>query len=438
MREPFKHQIEASRFLASPDGHMLVGEMGTGKTFAAILAAVDMGAKNILVVAPPILLRNWSREFQLAGSEMEVAFGQPTLRQIKDAHVLVLSMDWMRSKRAVELALSRSWDLMIADEAQGLANPESKRTLATYSEKIKVGKVVQLTGTPTPKHAGQLWTHVNRTAPERIDGMDYEAFTRTYCTFVVRQYAGMRFPQEVIQGNNRLKIPDLRKRLAGWWLRQRKEDVLPNLPPRTINDVYVQGDKVDLKAVATEIDPEVLEHIEWAMEHGLFEELRHMSDGVATLRRLLARAKVPPVVDYVKALLDGGQECVAVWGWHTAALHEVQRQLGGKVTTGLIDGSVPDAARTRIVDDFQAGKTQVFLGQIKAAGVGITLTRTNRAVFIEHSFVPSDNAQAYDRHHRIGQHHPVQIDRMVLEHSIDEAVNRIIARRQHEFEELMQ
>jgi SWI/SNF-related matrix-associated actin-dependent regulator of chromatin subfamily A-like protein 1 len=436
-RKLFPHQVTASEFLAGRDGHLLAGEPGTGKSASAITAAARFGARRIVVTCPAVAVTNWIREFRLAGSDLEVVDVRRFPKKAAGADVMVMSVDWARSLAAQALLQSRRWDVHICDEGHMLMNPEALRTQALYGEHLKVEKTMILTGTPTPSHAGNLWPHINRTAPGRIGGMSYTDFTSTYCVTEMRKFAGMRFAQPVITKNNNVMIADLRRRLQGWWLRQRKEDVMSSLPPKIMNPVEIPAGRADIRAIEAEMDPEVFEALEWAVETGDTRVLDAMAAQLGTLRRLLAKTKVKPAVDYVRMLLEGGVDCLSVWGWHVEPLRDVGaalREAGYSI--GLIDGSTPQAERDRIIDDFQAGRIQVFLGQIKAAGIAVTLTRASRAVFLEQSFTASDNEQAADRHHRLGQHSTVQVDTLVLTGTVDEAVAAIVERKRTEYETL--
>jgi SNF2 family DNA or RNA helicase len=69
-----------------------------------------------------------------------------------------------------------------------------------------------------------------------------------------------------------------------------------------------------------------------------------------------------------------------------------------------LDGSTPANDRKEIVDRFQKDdKIKLFIGQIQAAGIGITLTAANACAFAEFGYSPFDHEQAEDRINRIGQ-----------------------------------
>jgi len=88
-----------------------------------------------------------------------------------------------------------------------------------------------------------------------------------------------------------------------------------------------------------------------------------------------------------------------------------------------VTGSVKNEDRQTAVDTFQAdNKCRVFVGNIKAAGVGLTLTAASHVIFVEASWSPADIQQAADRCHRIGQKDNVTVDLLTISESIDSLV----------------
>ena len=88
-----------------------------------------------------------------------------------------------------------------------------------------------------------------------------------------------------------------------------------------------------------------------------------------------------------------------------------------------VTGSVKNEDRQTAVDAFQTDKAcRVFIGNIKAAGVGLTLTAASHVIFVEASWSPADIQQAADRCHRIGQKDNVTVDLLTISESIDSLV----------------
>jgi len=69
---------------------------------------------------------------------------------------------------------------------------------------------------------------------------------------------------------------------------------------------------------------------------------------------------------------------------------------------------------------------QVGILNIKAAGVGLTLTRASTVVFAELAWTPSEIQQAEDRAHRIGQTQCVNVKFLLVKGSIDDLMMELL------------
>jgi SWI/SNF-related matrix-associated actin-dependent regulator 1 of chromatin subfamily A len=79
------------------------------------------------------------------------------------------------------------------------------------------------------------------------------------------------------------------------------------------------------------------------------------------------------------------------------------------------------------VDQFQENpNVKVFVGNIKAAGVGITLTAAEVVIFNDLSFLPSDMAQAEDRAYRYGQKNNVLVYYPIFDNTIEAIIYDIV------------
>tara|TARA_B100001094_G_C17429416_1_gene438449 strand:- start:68 stop:475 length:408 start_codon:yes stop_codon:yes gene_type:complete len=94
------------------------------------------------------------------------------------------------------------------------------------------------------------------------------------------------------------------------------------------------------------------------------------------------------------------------------------------ISHAVINGETVVKKRGPIVAKFQAGEIDVLICSIQAAGVGLTMTRSNNVILAESSWVPGLNQQAIDRCHRIGQTKKVYVDRVFCNSSIDQFIQQ--------------
>ena len=94
-----------------------------------------------------------------------------------------------------------------------------------------------------------------------------------------------------------------------------------------------------------------------------------------------------------------------------------------------LDGETPPKRRIELVDEFNGGEGQVFLISLKAGGMGLNLTAANYVVLLDPWWNPAVENQAADRVHRIGQHLPVTVYRLICKDTIEEKVVNLHAKK---------
>jgi SWI/SNF-related matrix-associated actin-dependent regulator of chromatin subfamily A-like protein 1 len=114
-----------------------------------------------------------------------------------------------------------------------------------------------------------------------------------------------------------------------------------------------------------------------------------------------------------------------VFGWHK----EMVQGVANHFKVPYVDGTITGEARQKVIDDFQAGKNRLIVGNIQAMGEGLTLTKASDVAFIEYGWSPKDQDQAEDRCHRIGQNDSVTIHNLVGVDTIEEEILHIIGKK---------
>lgn len=383
---PLQFQLDAVRFALERNRSYLALDPGLGKT---ICAAIISNALKLpaVYICPPFLLKNVDAEMKRwCTGKMPIVFPDT---QLENFH-------------------STTNKLLFVDEAHRFKNDASQRTKFLFNKILPLfDKVVFLSGTPMPNRPIELFPVLSHAAPETIDNMSKFEFGRKYCA----GYKG-KWGWDFSGASN---VKELAAQVMGkFMLRLKKEDVLKELPPKTHEMVFLSG---DLPPSVTEFDKKILGENsgEDVMKAALGE------DHIASYRRELGLAKVPHAVEYLDFILESTDESVLVFAIHKDVIHQMAHALR-KYTPFIITGEVKTDYRQDIANAFQNGKSRVLLLNIQAGGIGFNLTRANRVVFVEFSWVPGENDQASDRAHRIGQKDNVLCQYLVYRDSIDAKV----------------
>ena len=234
-------------------------------------------------------------------------------------------------------------------------------------------------------------------------------------------------------------------------LRRKKDDVLKDLPPILHTQVVVEPSPVDLSLWFPRIEygwdseREVLAKID--QENQVLESIFQLkgettdaaeilkgfqnSPKVVVSRRYVGLQKATTVAELIGDELRSNLiDKIVVFAWHRDVLKQMWLCLHEEFKADIIYGGSNPRKRDRMVHRFQTDpKHRVLLAQILACGIAIDLHAACEAAFVECSYVPSDNAQAAMRLHRIGQQRRVRIRYFSLDHHVDESVMAICRRK---------
>ena len=156
---------------------------------------------------------------------------------------------------------------------------------------------------------------------------------------------------------------------------------------------------------------------------------------LTAVKQLIGQMKMENLTEWITSFLDGTEQKLVVMGVHRDLLAGLKKKFPDSV---LIDGSTPARERQTIVERFQTDpSTRLFLGNVQAAGTGITLTAASTLLFAEFSWVPGDHLQAEDRIHRISQDNPVQIYYSYVQGTIEEILLKTIRKKQDVINQVM-
>ncbi|MDX1611897.1 MAG: DEAD/DEAH box helicase, partial [Candidatus Thermoplasmatota archaeon] len=402
------YQEEGVSFLLGRElNAVLADDMGLGKTVMTI-AAVLAADTRALVVAPANVLYNWAAEIQRFTGEQAAIWHGRTWDGNQDARFLVTTYDslrlydWRRTDAGERPAL-------VLDEAHMVRNPETQRSRMVKD--LPQEHRILLTGTPVvnglPDYY-QLLSHVGDTK-----WASQQAFEETW----LQDKQALSSHPKVRQA-----VADLLQRATRHVvMRRRKDDVLEDLPERTITvDQHVLDDEQEKTYQALEAEAQEL----MASTQSDVKVFAHLHK----LRQHLIEARLPLVRERIQELLDAG-EAVVVYAHYLDPLRELEDQLDG--LAARLDGSTPPRQRERLAKQLgEPDGPQVLLAQIEAGGVGLNFTGARYVLFIHLGWTAAIHKQAIDRVHRIGQDRPVQVEFFVSPGTIDERMADIILRKE--------
>ncbi len=423
----FPHQQEGIRFainrLRTNRGAMFGDVMGLGKTIEAIVTANAVVPHRILVVCPASVLLTWRREiwkWQTLG--LPVFLIQAGLDTTINHGLVgwgangwyVINYDILRDYP--EIKSGKPWDLLILDESHKLKNLEAIRTQHVFGSDtiapIPAEKVLLLTGTPMINYVHDFYTQLHCLDP---------AMWPSFEQFVADQYfPGYKIiaPSQVV-GTER-NLERLGRQLTDVMIRRPKSAL--NLHPKTREIVEVDIEDNQFRLFLRQ---------QWKSLSHLQRQLMTLLDGPATeatraairdldakinevtayVRHQVGMNKLPAVIEYMK----GSTGKTLVFAYH----HDVIARLMGALADRRVAGFTGSSSlrdRDRAAEKFQGDPNcQFFIGNIEAAGQGITLTAAHHVVFAEPDWRGTYLEQAEDRAHRIGQKHPVLVTYLLLQ-----------------------
>ncbi len=412
--ELLPYQLEGVRFCASRPGVLLADEMGLGKTVQAICALNALQVKKALIICTASLKLNWRDELATwltTGASVGVAEG----KKWPDADIVIINYDILVKHPD---KLRYPWPVVVLDEAHNIRNRTTQRAKEVL--KIPARRRLLLTGTPILNRPEEAWMLLRYIDPPRWP---------SFKTFAIR-YCAPRLKTVPIRGTKRTKktwdlsgasnITELAEKTSAYMLRRLKADVLKELPAK-------RRQILSLFAATKEVSEALL--VCNALTNKPGSELPEL----AKARKILGMAKVPAAVDHILDVLESERK-VVVFAHHREVIAALLSKAGVKAVS--ITGDTSLKARNEAVHAFQNDPdVRLFVGNLQAAGVGLTLTAASVAIFVEQDWTPGVLLQAEDRIHRIGQDRPVLIQYLVFDGSLDARMVKSLARKERIIQE---
>ena len=413
-RPPLEHQKEAVQKLVENKKFILADDMGLGKTTSTIIAALEANSKKVLIICPATLKINWKREIEnYSNKSIYIAEGK---NFSTDADFVIINYDIIKNfhdpkKKDDSEILKSNFDLVIVDEAHYIKNGQAQRTKLINDLVKTVDRLWLLTGTPMTSRPMDYFNLLSL-----VDS----PVSKNWMAYAIRYCQGYQFNvggRKIWNITGASNLEELRERTAGTILRRLKENVL-DLPDKIITPVYLRLKSKNYEEVMGE-------YYDWYDKNpDESKSLTVQFSKLTKVRQIIADEKISQTIEIAENIIEQDKKVIIFCNF-TDSLNKIIEHFGKSAVK--LDGSMSKPERQRSVDEFQDNpKVKVFVGNIKAAGVGITLTSAEAVIMNDLSFLPSDHAQAEDRAYRYGQKNNVLVYYPIFENTIEGVIYDIL------------
>jgi SNF2 family DNA or RNA helicase len=422
MTKLYKFQEKAVRKISHFDGRaLLADEMGLGKTLEALQwLAENPELRPAVVVCPANIKWVWETQaVEHVSLRADILQGKsPPRKRLTNSHpILILNYEilqyWFKYIRRLQPKV------LLLDECHYIKNLRAIRTRKARKLSKRVPHIIGISGTPLTNRPWELFPILNILRPDKFPSPILFAFR--YC----KPRLGRRGTWEYKGATNLKELHNRLNRLC--MIRRLKKDVIKELPDKIRQVIPLPIEKKKDYQEAADNFLRWLRKISKAKAHRAKKAQQLVQLGY--LKRLAAELKMKAVLEWVDSFLEESSGKLVLYCCHKKIIKILRERY--KNICVVIEGGTPTKKRKLIVKSFQTKKKKrLFIGNIRAAGVGITLTAASTLAFVELDWVPGNHTQAEDRIHRIGQKNAAVIYYLIARGTIEEDLCRIIQKKQ--------
>ena len=437
-----KTQKEGIEFLLKNKKCILADGMGMGKSRQAVIAAMESGAKKILIICPASLKSTWKREIVVYNEESDVDiingsewstksrftivnydildnfYKVPTDIVYEDrvneqgkkekVPVMVKSSNGTlvpktrksTKKEKIKECLQQSplflenFGCVIIDEAHKLSNNTSIRykVISDFLKRSKIPYVFLLTGTPLTNRPMNLY-YILKLIDADVT-RDYQYYVERYCDGRTMR---LKTGKEITLSGGATNLDELKEKIKHVYIRRLLSE-MSDMVEKNIETRYYDLSPTQMQRYEELWDEYVSAQMEQGNEDS--EDYRQLVEGIL-VRQYLAKEMIANTTQLVDEKLEDGEKVIIICTF-TEEINELRKYYGNKCV--VYDGKMSLKQKDKAEHEFMNNpKIKVFIGQIIACSVGLTLTAAHTLVFNSYSWVAADNKQAEDRIYRLNQ-----------------------------------
>lgn len=413
------YQKEGVRRIRWKGNLLLADSMGLGKTIQTSAVIQDGWAqgdfKKVLVLCPTSLIRQWESEIAKTTSLKTVTIqDMPKSERLQvykkfknNPHQIVLVTNYEKVLNDFPAISEIAWDFLVIDEASKVKNPDSKIHKAV--KKLPRKYTLALSGTPMENSIRDLHSIVSLVEPCLLP--PWVQFQATYCMW---------------DGTRHITRPDKKEELAislqqTVFLRRTKEEVAPELPPKTYSEICIPLSKAEQAMYDELTQKQILKFAGKTVTafNALVLMLRHRQLCESWAIHDPSRgpsSKIKAHLDIIEDMPDNEQIIIFT------CFAEMVKLMSMHIPNSIaMSGETSIEKRDEGIQAFKKGDYRVLIASDILA-YGANLQFCNNIVHSSPWWNFARHAQREDRTHRIGQEKKVFVTKTYIENSVEETI----------------
>jgi SNF2 family DNA or RNA helicase len=413
-----EYQKEAAVMLHRVKGYLLGDDVGLGKTVSFITALTDPALLPAVVVTLAHLPRQWQEEIRRFAPQLTTYIPKKGTPDKNFNMPDVMILNYHKLAGWAEL-LSTQVRSVCFDEVQELRRSVSDKYIA--AQHLAEGALyrIGLSATPIYNYGGEFFNVINILAPGKLGTA--EEFYREWCN----GYGDKSRIREPKAFGAYLKE-------SGIMLRRTRSEVKREIPAVSKFHQTIDADTAALDRVSDSC-AELARLILREDKQVKGDKMRASEELSNMLRQATGIAKAPYVANFVKILIENGEN-VVLYGWHRA-VYEIWKEQLSEYNPVMYTGSETSLQKEISKQQFINGHSKVLIISLRAgAGLDGLQHACKTVVFGELDWSPGVHEQAIGRVARDGQKDPVVAYFLVAEHGSDPIVVDVLGIKKGQIE----
>lgn len=408
------YQKEAINWISKTDACILGDDPGLGKTASTLFGTVD--CDKVLITCPAYVAPHWERHIaDLLNEKVTDGFSDKNtkkrLERIEESNYkyVIVNHELLRSSAAINILSRKNFSAFIIDEAHKFQGRNTQQSNGASSLSQIIKKNILLTGSVIWNTPASVWSLLHIIDPIRFSS--YWGFVEKFCLIEESPWA-------TIIGDIKPNMVDTFKWvLSPYLLRRKKIDVAKDLPPKVYSVINYAVDTKKYNSIKKDTT------------------LTPMRKVLSLRDSCNCKQKANTLLNILE---DNKGQQIVIFAWYHNTIKHLQEVLtNSKIDFLTVSGKQDPTDRVAILDRFRSKETDILIAGIGSITYGVDLDNATVGVFYEMDWVPTNNAQAEDRLHRIKSKNKVNIINIIGKGTIEEHIYDVNKEKINVTEELL-